>query len=101
LRGWTKNTSDQYKKEKKEILDTLDGLYKKAEHTLLQIEEINIKQCLNNSLSHLLHEKEIKWYQRAKVKDLLKSDYNAKYFQLVVSRKYRKQEYFSCNMRIG
>jgi hypothetical protein len=36
LRGWAKNTSGQYKKEKKKILDTLDGLDKKAEHTLLQ-----------------------------------------------------------------
>jgi hypothetical protein len=35
LRGWAKNMSDQYKKEEKEILDTLDGLDKKAKHTPL------------------------------------------------------------------
>jgi hypothetical protein len=35
LRGWVKNTSDQYKKEKKEILNTLDSLDKKAGHTPL------------------------------------------------------------------
>jgi hypothetical protein len=46
---------------KKEILDTLDGLDKKAEHTPLQAEEINIKQCLNNRLAQLLREEEIKW----------------------------------------
>jgi transposase len=48
LRGWAKNTSRQYKKEKKEILNTLDMLDKKAEHTPLHADEINTKQCLNN-----------------------------------------------------
>jgi hypothetical protein len=43
LRGWAKNTSGQYKKEKKEILKALDTLDKKAEHTPLQPNEINIK----------------------------------------------------------
>jgi hypothetical protein len=54
LRGWAKNISGQYNKEKKEIINTLDTLDKKAEHTPLQAEEINIKQCLNNQLAHLL-----------------------------------------------
>jgi hypothetical protein len=36
LRVWAKNTSGQYKKEKKNILDTLDVLDKKAESMLLQ-----------------------------------------------------------------
>jgi hypothetical protein len=30
LRGWEKNVSDAYKKEKKKLLDTLDSLDKKA-----------------------------------------------------------------------
>jgi hypothetical protein len=34
LRVWAKNTSGQYKKEKKNILDTLDVLDKKAESML-------------------------------------------------------------------
>jgi hypothetical protein len=80
LRGWAKNISGQYKKGKKEVLNTLDMLDKKVEHTPLQAEEINIKQCLNNRLAHLLREEEIKWYQRVKVKDLLEGDSNTKYF---------------------
>jgi hypothetical protein len=72
----------------------LDGLDKKAEHTLLQAAEINIKRCLNNRLAQLLQEEEIKWYQRAKVKDLLEGDSNTKYFQLVASEKYRKTRIF-------
>jgi hypothetical protein len=63
-----KNTSGQYKKEKKEILNTLDTLDKKAENTPLRSEEISIKQCLNNRLAHLLREEEMKWYQHAKTK---------------------------------
>jgi hypothetical protein len=72
----------------------LDGLDNKAEHTPLQAEEINIKQCLNNRLAQLLWEEEIKWYQRAKVNDLLEGDSNTKYFQLVASGKYRKPRIF-------
>jgi hypothetical protein len=94
LRGWAKNISGQYKKEKKEILDTLDGLDKKAKHTPFHAEEINIKQCLNNRLAQLYREEEIKWYQRMKVKDLLEGDSNTKYFHLVASGKYRKIRIF-------
>jgi hypothetical protein len=94
LRGWTKNTCGQYNKGKKEILNTLDMLDKKAEHTPLIAEEINIKQCLSNQLAHMLREEEIKWYQRAKTKDLLEGDSNTKYFQLVATEKYRKTRIF-------
>jgi hypothetical protein len=93
LRGWAKNTNGQYKKEKKEILNTLDTLDNKAEHTPLQV-EININQCLNIRLAHLLWEEEIKWYQRAKTKDLLEGDSNTTYFQLIASGKYRKTRIF-------
>jgi hypothetical protein len=63
LRGWAKHTSGQYKKEKKRILNTLDGLDKNAETTHLSMNEIDLKHYLNNRLAKLLREKEIKWYQ--------------------------------------
>jgi exonuclease III len=94
LRGWAKNTSGQYKKEKKEILNTLDGLNKKEENISLHPDEINLKQFLNNRLAELLREEEIKWYQRAKVKELLEGDSNTKYFQLIASGKHRKTRIF-------
>jgi hypothetical protein len=94
LRGWAKNTSGHYKKEKKEILNMLDMLDKKAEHIPLYVDEINTKQCLNNRLAHLLRDEEIKWYQRAKTNDLLEGDSNTKYFQLIASGKYRKTRIF-------
>jgi hypothetical protein len=43
---------------------------------------------------HLLREEVIKWYQRAKVKDLLEGDSNTKYFQLIANVKYRKRRIF-------
>jgi hypothetical protein len=97
LRGWAKNISGDDKKEKIEILNTLDSLDKKAENIMLQPDELNLKQCLNNRLAHMLREEEIKWSQWVKVKELLEGDYNTKYFQFIANGKY---ECFSCNMMI-
>jgi hypothetical protein len=69
-------------------------LDKKEESISLQLDEINVKQCLNNRTADLLREEKIKWYQRAKVKELLEGDSNTKYFQLVANRKYRKTRIF-------
>jgi hypothetical protein len=69
-------------------------LDKKSERTPLQVEEINIKQCLYNRLAQLLHEEEIKWYQIVKVKNLLEGDSNTKYIQLIANGKYRKTRMF-------
>jgi hypothetical protein len=55
--------SGQYKKEKKEILNTLDTLDKKAKMRPLESRERDYKQYLNNRLAELLREEEIKWYQ--------------------------------------
>jgi hypothetical protein len=80
LRGWAKHTSGQYKKGKKEILNTLDSLDKKVETMPLDANELGLKQYLNNRLAARLREEEVKWYQRAKVMELLEGDSNTKYF---------------------
>jgi hypothetical protein len=67
---------------------------KKAENTLLDSNEIALKQYLNNRLAEMLREEELKWHQRAKVKELLERDSNTKYFQLVVNGKYLKTRIF-------
>jgi len=54
LKGWAKNTSAAYKKEKKKLLAKLDELDKKAESTLLDQNELNLKYVLNERLSKLL-----------------------------------------------
>jgi hypothetical protein len=46
LRGWAKNVSGANKKEKKDLLDTIDSLDKKAEVTLLTPPEVELKQRL-------------------------------------------------------
>jgi hypothetical protein len=94
LKGWAKNISGQYKKEKKEILNILDDLDKKAEISALETHERDLKQFLKNRLAELLREEDIKWYQWAKVKELLEGDSNTKYFQLIANGKYRKTRIF-------
>jgi len=49
---------------------------------------------LNDRLADLLREEELKWYQRAKVRNLLEGDANTKYFHLVASGKHRKTQIF-------
>jgi len=88
--GWAKNTSGILKKEKKKILDKLDSLDKKAETCILSPQEVDLKQYLKTRLAEMLREEEIKWYQRAKVKELLEGDSNTKYFQLIANGKHRK-----------
>jgi hypothetical protein len=94
LRGWAKNVSGAYKKEKKELLDKLNALDKKVEQTLLTPQEIDLKCCLNNRLAQLLREEEEKWYQRAKTQHILQGDMNTKYFQLLANGKHRKTRIF-------
>jgi hypothetical protein len=65
---------------------------KKAECTSLDQNEIALKQYMNNTLVEMLHEEELKLYQRAKVKELLEG--NTKYFQLVANGKYKKMRIF-------
>jgi DNA anti-recombination protein RmuC len=50
LRGWSKNVSGAYKKEKKKLLDKLDSLDKKAEQIFLSPQETDLMNCLNNHL---------------------------------------------------
>jgi hypothetical protein len=61
-------------------LNTIDMLDKKAEGAPLDSNEIALKQYLNNRLVEMLREEEMKWHQRANVKELLEGDSNTKYF---------------------
>jgi hypothetical protein len=51
-------------------------------------------QGVARSNGELLREEEMKWYQKAKVKDLLEGDSNTNYFQLVANGKYRNSSIF-------
>ena len=67
---------------------------------LLSTQEIALKHYINERLAHMLREEELKWYQRAKVKDLLQGDSNTQYFYLVANGKHRKNEFISWNTRV-
>lgn len=71
-------------------LDELD----KVESTPLNQSEFDLKHVINDRLATHLREEEIKWYQRAKVKNLLEGDVNMKYFHLVANGKHRKMRIF-------
>jgi hypothetical protein len=83
-----------YKKEKTTLLNKLDELDKKAEHTLLNDSERDLKHVLNERLAELLREEELKWYQRAKVKHLLEEDANTKYYHFLANGRHRKTRIF-------
>lgn len=80
--------------KKRQLLNKLDELDEKAELRPLDENEPNLKFVLNEWLSHLLREKEVKWYQRAEVTHLLKGDANTKYFHLVANGKHMKTRMF-------
>jgi len=72
------------------LLNKLDELDKKAETSMLSEMEFNLKRVLNDRLAQLLLEEELKWYQRAKVKDLLEGDANTKYYHLLANGRHQK-----------
>jgi hypothetical protein len=82
------------KKKKITLLNKLDELDKKAEHTVLSDAERDLKHVLNERLAELLREEKLKWYQRAKVRHLLEGDANTKYYHLLANGRYRKTRIF-------
>jgi hypothetical protein len=62
---------------------------------------ININYYLRERLATLLREEEIKWYERAKVQNLLHGDDNTCFFHLIASDKRRKQHIFRLEQEDG
>lgn len=58
----------------------IEVIDKKAEHMSLSDNEINMKHYLKERLVFLLREVKIKWYERAKIKNLLEGDDNIIFF---------------------
>lgn len=52
----------------------IDRLDKKEKTNALTNHELNLKCYINERLVHFLREEELKWYERAKLKDLLEGD---------------------------
>jgi hypothetical protein len=101
LRGWARNSSGNYKKEKKCLLDIIDSLDIKAESVPLSESERTCKKEANERLLSLRRDEEFKWAQRAKVKYIQEGGDNTKYFHLIANGKHRKKKYSnSSRMRV-
>jgi hypothetical protein len=86
---WAKNMNGAYKKEKKDLIEKIEQLNKKAEMTMLLQHEVDMKHSLRKRFVQLLREVEIKWYQRSKSDKLLMGDKNTKYIHLLANGKDR------------
>src|SRR4051812_12547804 len=71
LRGWAKHQSDIYKVEKERLIQTINALDVKAESTLLNMTERNIKNVAENNLQTLMREEEMKWALNANVSTIV------------------------------
>jgi hypothetical protein len=72
LRGWARNHSSVYKKEKQRLLDIIDVLDIKDKSTPLTSTETEALHLANDNLAKLHRDEESKWAQRAKVKHIQK-----------------------------
>ena len=81
------------KKEKQEPLRKGDELDKLAESRLLSQQELDFKQCIKERLAHILRQEEIKWFQRAKTRDLLGGDATQNISRWWPMDKEEKQEF--------
>jgi hypothetical protein len=70
LKGWAKNQSGNYKKEKERLLHIIDQLNLKAKSDPLSLSEREELKKANECINKLRREEESKWAQRAKVKHI-------------------------------
>jgi hypothetical protein len=101
LRGWAKNLSGKYKREKECLLAIIDALDIKAESAPLSPNERNDLKTANEKLNKLRRDEEIKWAQRAKVKYIQEGGDNTKYFHLIANGKHRKKKIFQLEQDEG
>jgi hypothetical protein len=74
------------------LLDKMDVLDKKEEHTPLSVQEKEMQVEMHKRIKKLLRDDEIKWRQRAKEKDPKEGDGNTKYFHLKASVRKKKNQ---------
>ena len=88
LKGWAKNLSGKYKKEKERLLSIIDELDLKAENHPLNKDERDALKKANEDVTKLRRDEETKWAQRAKVKHVQKGGNNTKYFGKIGRRRF-------------
>jgi hypothetical protein len=101
LRGWAKNLSSVYKKEKERLLQVIDDLDTRAEVApLSDIGRVTLQEA-NDNLAKLRRDEESKWAQRAKVKHVQEGGNNTKYFHLIANGKHRRKKIFQLEQDEG
>jgi hypothetical protein len=93
LRGWAKNLSGVYRKEKERLSLLIDELDLKAETIPLNAAERAQKREADIAIAKLRRDEETKWVERAKVKHIQEGGNNTKYFHLIVNGKHRKKRF--------
>jgi hypothetical protein len=78
LRGWARHVSGVIKKENQRLSSIIDDLEALAEISPLSLQQIELKNHSSAKIASLLHEEEIKWYQRSKSKFILEGDSNTR-----------------------
>jgi hypothetical protein len=101
LRGWAKNQSGIYKKEKERLTLLIDELDLKAEVCPLSAAKRVAKKEADERLANLHRDEETKWAQRAKVKHIQEGGNNMKYFHLIANGKHRKKRIFQLEQDEG
>jgi hypothetical protein len=61
IKGWHINVEGAYRKEKKMLLEKMDILGKKEEHTTLSVQEKEMQIDMHKRIKKLLRDEEIKW----------------------------------------
>ena len=101
MKGWAKNKSEKYKKEKERLLAIIDELDIKAESFPLYGSEKFMLKESNEKLNKLRRDEETKWAQRAKIKHVQEGGDNTKYFHLIANGKHRKKKIFQLEQDEG
>jgi hypothetical protein len=101
LRGWARNLSSVYKKEKDKLLELIDELDTKAETAPLNNSDRDTLRDANEKLARLHRDEETKWAQRAKVKHVQEGGNNTKYFLLIANGKHRRKKIFQLEQDEG
>ena len=95
LGGWARHTSGLLRKEKLRLSSIIDALEALAEVRLLSKQEIELKSQSSAHTVKLLHEEELKWYQRSKTQFILQGDSNTRYFHSIANGRHRKKRIHS------
>jgi hypothetical protein len=101
LRGWARNKSSIYKKEKEHLLQIIDLLDRKAETMPLNASEKEAMREANEKVLQLHRDGESKWAQWVKVKHVQEGGNNTKYFHLIANCKHRWKKNFQLEQDEG